>query len=41
LKEKLGNQAQKVVELSGFQSGTYFVQMIQNGKMETRKMVKM
>ena len=41
LKEKLGNQAQKVVELSGFQSGTYFVQMIQNGKMETRKMIKM
>ncbi len=41
LNEKLGNQSQKVVELSGFQSGTYFVQMMQNGKMETRKMVKM
>jgi len=41
LNEKLGNQSQKVVELSGFQSGTYFVQMMQNGKMETRKIVKM
>jgi len=41
LKEKLGNQTQKVIELSGFPSGTYFVQMNQNGQMETRKMVKM
>ncbi len=41
LKEFMGNQSNKTIDVAGFHSGAYFVQMIQNGKIETRKMVKM
>jgi len=39
--EKITSNSQKVIDLMNVPSGVYWVQRIQNGKLETRKMVKM
>jgi hypothetical protein len=41
LTEKITSNSQKVIDLMNVPSGVYWVQRIQNGKMESRKMVKM